>query len=164
MAQTEAQTIAHTAERTAAPRLTVQAADEAVPVGGRAFESMTEPLRRVVAASTSEAQDALRRTSQNMAAVLEAGTALSEVGQTLWREWIAYAQQASSQHIEGLQKVAAARTPHEALDAQVSLLKQGTELFLTSATRFTQLSTTAAHAAVSWVPRAEGSQKPRQPA
>lgn len=73
------------------------------------MQDVSNRFANVFALATPEAQKTVRRTSQNLSAVMEAGSRLSEASQGIWREWLDCTQQAARQQVDGLQRYSAAR-------------------------------------------------------
>jgi hypothetical protein len=115
------------------------------------MQDVSNRFANVFSLATPEAQKAVRRTSQNLGAVMEAGSRLSEASQSIWREWLDYTQQAARQQADGLQKIAAARSPHDLIDAQLALLREEMRIFLDSAVRVSAISSKAVRAAADQV-------------
>ncbi|WP_448187679.1 phasin family protein [Azospirillum sp. sgz301742] len=72
------------------------------------------------------------------------------------------AQQAARQQVDGLQKIAAARSPHDLVDAQTALLREEMRIFLDSASRISAISSKAVRAAADLV-REDGDDGSDQP-
>jgi len=127
------------------------AAESSLGTANQMARDMVERIGNVFTINTPEAQETIRRTTQNMNAVIEANTALSEASQAIWREWLDFAQEAARQQADGMQRVVAARTPHDLVDAQMALLKREVETFLTTASRVSDLSSRAVRQATTRV-------------
>ncbi len=52
------------------------------------MQDVSDRFTNVFSLATPEAQRTVRRTSQNLSVVMEAGTRLSEASQAIWREWL----------------------------------------------------------------------------
>lgn len=144
----------HSAFRDAAEQTGAEAAQTARRMAGASFGTANQTMQdvsnrfaNVFSLATPEAQKAVRRTSQNLSAVMEASARLSEASQGIWREWLDYTQQAARKQVDGLQKIAAARSPHDLVDAQLALLREEMRTFLDSAGRISALSSKAVRAA-----------------
>ncbi|HEY0832386.1 MAG TPA: phasin family protein [Azospirillum sp.] len=126
-------------------------AESSLGTANQMARDMVERVGNVFTINTPEAQETIRRTTQNMNAVIEANTALSEASQAIWREWLDFAQEAARQQADGMQRVVAARTPHDLVDAQMALLKREVETFLNTASRVSDLSSKAVRQATTRV-------------
>lgn len=126
-------------------------ADSSLGTANQMARDMVERIGNVFTINSPEAQETIRRTTQNMNAVIGANTALSEASQAIWREWLDFAQEAARQQADGMQRVVSARTPHDLIDAQMSLLKREVETFLNTASRVSDLSSRAVRQATTRV-------------
>lgn len=138
-------------ETQSAERAALGAAESSLGTASQMARDMVERIGNVFTINTPEAQETIRRTAQNMNAVIEANTALSEASQAIWREWLDFAQEAARQQADGMQRVVAARTPHDLVDAQMALLKREVEAFLNTASRVSDLSSRAVRQATTRV-------------
>lgn len=144
--------------RDAAEQAGADAAQTARRMAGAGFgtanqmaQDATNRFANVFSRATPEAHKAVRRTSQSLTAVMGASATLSEASQSIWREWLDYTQQAARQQVNGLQKIASARSPHDLIDAQFALVREEMRTFLDSAVRISALSSKAVRAAADQV-------------
>jgi hypothetical protein len=103
-------------------------------------EHSRDQFSRMWGLTGEQAEEAARRSSQNMQAIADCSQVLSQEFQDISREWIELAQNRLSKNLGSFDAFLRCRSPQELAAVQSDFMRENIELLLTSTRRIAELS------------------------
>lgn len=122
-------------------RETIGAATKAAGDGGSQFQ-------RLFGMSADAQGEAAQQARSNMESMMQCGTVLLDGWQSIMREWVGLAQEATARNVDGINALARSRSVPDLYAAQSKLMRDGVELLLSRSVKLSELSAQTADNAV----------------
>src|SRR3954470_16485449 len=104
------------------------------------FQRMTDQFNQVLGFNGPQAEELVRRSSQNLQAVSQANTVLARGFQDASHEWISLAQERVTKNIDGLNRLARCRSVQDFVAVQSDLVRDNLWRIIDTNKRIAQLS------------------------
>lgn len=108
----------------------------------------TEQLNRMMGFSAETQGEVAQQAQQNMDVMVQCGSVLMDGMQNIWREWMAFAQEAMARNADGLNAMMRSRSVQDFYAAQSEMVKDEVELLLNRSVKVSELSARTANDAV----------------
>ncbi len=118
-----------------------KAAGETFSAAAQGAQRFTDQVTQIFGLTGERGEEFARRSSQNLEAVTQAGTAMTRGFQDVSREWFAFVQECTQKNIEGLTTLARSRSVPEFVSAQAELVRNGMQQTIEGTRRMTEVTT-----------------------
>ena len=131
--------------------MTRRGADTARNLMGQATQvagQTTEQLNRLMGFSAEAQGEVAQQAQQNMDVMVQCGSVLMDGAQSIWREWMNFAQEAMARNVDGINAMMRSRSVQDFYAAQSEMVKDEVEMLLTRSVKVSELSAKTANDAV----------------
>ncbi|MGZ8395214.1 MAG: phasin family protein [Rhodoplanes sp.] len=117
-----------------------EALQSSAEIAARLTEKSADQFSRVFGISGEEAHKAAQKSSDNIDAIIHSSSVLTEVSQSISREWVNFTRERMEQNLNRFDSLMRCRTPQDFAAVQSEFLRDNLESFLQCARRIAEKS------------------------
>jgi hypothetical protein len=101
---------------------------------------MGEQLNRMLGLSAEAQEEVAHHAQHNMEMIAQCGNVVMDGVQSMWREWLSFAQEAMQRNVDGVNTMMRSRSVQDFYSAQSDLMKDELQLWLHRSVRISEVS------------------------
>lgn len=121
---------------------------EVIGKSAQAASQTTEQFKRIMGFSPESQGEVAQRARENMDVMVQCGSVLMDGAQSIWREWLGFAQEAMARNAEGVNAMMRCRSVQDLYAAQSDMMRDEMEMLLNRSAKVSELSAQVANDAM----------------